>query len=253
MTHHPCCGRQGERGFTLVELAIVMIIIGLLIGGILKGQELIANARVTSQVSQVKGIDAAMTTFRDQYASLPGDIANPNTRLPNCTVAICSTVGDGNSFVQNATANDPGQAPANSEGGRAFIHLAAAGVLGGVNPGLTAYGAGANPSAQIGNGVLTFGYSNGTFAGLASGGATDAGHYLVTNSNDTTAAAGSILQPKVAANIDRKLDDGNPNTGSVRAIGGVGAANCASLATAAGVYNENLGTAVCALAVRIQQ
>ena len=75
--------RQREAGFTLVELAVVMIIIGLLIGGILKGQELIANAQITGTASSVKGIDAATTTFRDTYAAMPGDLTNASTRLPN--------------------------------------------------------------------------------------------------------------------------------------------------------------------------
>ena len=88
--------RQEEAGFTLVELAIVMIIIGLLIGGILKGQELIANAQITGTASCVKGIDAATTTFRDTYAAMPGDMTNAGTRLPNCAVAPCTNTGDGN-------------------------------------------------------------------------------------------------------------------------------------------------------------
>ena len=256
MTQQLCQSRQAERGFTLVELAIVMIIIGLLIGGILKGQELIANARVTSQVAQVKGIDAAITTFRDQYNALPGDINNPQARLPGCTAAICNTTGNGDSLIQNATANDPGVASADSEGGRAFIHLAAAGVLGGVNPGLAAYGAGANPPAQLGTGVLVLGYSNGTTAsGKTATGNIGAGHYLVSKLNDTATAGASLLMlPKVTANIDRKLDDGNPNTGSVIAAGAAAAAtDCASAGTAAGVYNENLTTAVCGMFIRIQQ
>jgi prepilin-type N-terminal cleavage/methylation domain-containing protein len=95
---------RSTAGFTLVELAIVMIIIGLLIAGILKGQQLITNAKVTSQVAQVKGIDAAVSTFKDMYAALPGDIIAPLTRLPNCTaglpaVAPCGTPGGGDGLV----------------------------------------------------------------------------------------------------------------------------------------------------------
>ena len=63
---------RAQAGFTLVELAIVMIIIGLLIAGVLKGQALINNARVTSTVAQTKAIEAATTTFKDTYAALAG-------------------------------------------------------------------------------------------------------------------------------------------------------------------------------------
>ena len=80
---------RGQAGFTLVELAIVMIIIGLLIGGILKGQELIANAQVTATVSQVKGIDAALSTFKI-CMTLYLEICYTNYRLPNCTAAPCT-------------------------------------------------------------------------------------------------------------------------------------------------------------------
>ncbi len=82
MTQSTLQSRQSERGFTLVELAIVMIIIGLLIGGILKGQELINNARVSSTAAQAKAIESGISTFRDKYAGLPGDLANPLVRLP---------------------------------------------------------------------------------------------------------------------------------------------------------------------------
>lgn len=74
-----------QRGFTLVELAIVMTIIGLLIGGILKGQEMIQNARVTATIAQVKAIEAATTTFRDAYNGMPGDLVRAGTRVPGCT------------------------------------------------------------------------------------------------------------------------------------------------------------------------
>ncbi|HMD55271.1 MAG TPA: prepilin-type N-terminal cleavage/methylation domain-containing protein, partial [Phycisphaerae bacterium] len=89
---------RAQAGFTLVELAIVMIIIGLLIAGVLKGQALIANAQVTSTVAQVKAIEAATTTFKDTYNALPGDLGPagvPALRLPNCAAAPCSTAGNG--------------------------------------------------------------------------------------------------------------------------------------------------------------
>ena len=95
--------QTSQAGFTLVELAIVMIIIGLLIAGVLKGQELIGNARVTSTVAQIKAIDAATSTFKDTYAALPGDMTTPPlaflTALHLCS---CVTLG----MVMDKLAND---------------------------------------------------------------------------------------------------------------------------------------------------
>lgn len=75
---------KNQNGFTLVELAIVMTIIGLLIGGILKGQELMQNARVTATVAQVKSYESATFTFIDKYSALPGDLVTASERLPGC-------------------------------------------------------------------------------------------------------------------------------------------------------------------------
>ena len=59
--------QTNQQGFTLVELAIVLVIVGLLIGGILKGQELIGNAQLSSQVTQMRGVQTAFNGFRDQF------------------------------------------------------------------------------------------------------------------------------------------------------------------------------------------
>src|SRR5262245_240096 len=96
-------GINAQAGFTLVELAIVMIIIGLLIGGVLKGQQLITNAQVTSTVAQIKAIDAATTSFRDQYAATPGDMVTPTARIPNCATGACAVVGNGDGRVGAAS------------------------------------------------------------------------------------------------------------------------------------------------------
>ena len=65
--------RRAQSGFTLVEIAIVLVIIGLLLGGVLKGQELIENGRVKSAAADMNGITAAYNSYLDRYRKLPGD------------------------------------------------------------------------------------------------------------------------------------------------------------------------------------
>lgn len=93
------------RGFTLVELAIVMVIVGLLIGGILKGSQLIQEAKVKKTMTMVKGIQAAAEIFKSKYNALPGDMLNAQNRLPGCN-GICNN-GDGNFIIgiQDVTTN----------------------------------------------------------------------------------------------------------------------------------------------------
>jgi prepilin-type N-terminal cleavage/methylation domain-containing protein len=67
------------RGFTLVELAIVLVIIGIILGAILKGQELINNAKVKRLQNDLKGLEAAIWTFYDRTGRLPGDCNNDGT------------------------------------------------------------------------------------------------------------------------------------------------------------------------------
>jgi prepilin-type N-terminal cleavage/methylation domain-containing protein len=255
--------RQSEGGFTLVELAIVMIIIGLLIGGILKGQELITNARVSSAVAQVKATESGISGFRDKYSSLPGDL-NPN-RLPNCAVvgSLCitapavGTAGDG--VISNTgPASDPGLAVGGTtESGLAFIHLGAAGLVGGINPATTAIGAGqSNPTTPLG-GAWTIGTSTGTATGVVFPTGLTAGIYMMTSPSLAAAIPvtnAQIMTPSNARTMDTKLDDGNPNSGGVRAIGlaAAGATACTSTNTAAGVYNEALGGTLCGVIAKVQ-
>ena len=67
--------RSRQAGFTLVEIAIVLVIIGLLLGGVLKGQELIENSKTKSIVNDMKAVQAAYNGYIDRYKSLPGDEA----------------------------------------------------------------------------------------------------------------------------------------------------------------------------------
>src|ERR1043165_1985480 len=83
-----------QRGFTLIEMSIVLVIIGLIVGGILKGQELIESARQKNVISQIDMIKSGVTTFTDRFKGYPGDYsrasANINSDLKN---------GDDNGFV----------------------------------------------------------------------------------------------------------------------------------------------------------
>lgn len=64
---------RNQKGFTLVEIAIVLVIIGLLIGGVLKGQSMIQNAKVKRVVKSADEVRAAFYTFYDKYGVYPGD------------------------------------------------------------------------------------------------------------------------------------------------------------------------------------
>jgi prepilin-type N-terminal cleavage/methylation domain-containing protein len=237
---------KNEDGFTLVELAIVMIIIGLLIGGILKGQALIENARVSASVSQLKGTDGAVSTFRDAYNAFPGDMLTPAVRVPNCA-GDCAVVGDGNGRLNNL----PSAAPvAGVEGGTFWAQLAAADILGGVisDSGGNIILGSSHPEFELAGGVRV-GFSLTGALGTATGGvAGRAGHYLAVG--DITGAVGAVpvLTPGQAFRLDTKIDDGAPNTGSVLAAG---AGTCAAALTTS-TYLTASDQALCDLYMRIQ-
>lgn len=88
--------KQRISGFTLVELAIVMTIIGLLIGGILKGQQMIRNAQVTATIKEINSVLAATEGFRDKFAQLPGDMVTAPQRVTGCEPGNANFCENGN-------------------------------------------------------------------------------------------------------------------------------------------------------------
>jgi prepilin-type N-terminal cleavage/methylation domain-containing protein len=85
------------HGFTLVEVAIVLVIIGLIMGGVFKGQSLIDNARVRSMNTQLTGIQTAWLSFRERYRAIPGDFARSDTQIDSA-----ATPGNGDGRVNEA-------------------------------------------------------------------------------------------------------------------------------------------------------
>ena len=167
----------------MVELAIVIIIIGLLIGGILKGQELVANARIAATITQIKAIAASMSTFQDKYGALPGDMPNATARLPNCPVTNdCGQwPGNGDGQIKSALLDPFAGAPA-TETLAFFPQLAAADLITGVNPGLGLTWGGDFPAASMAGGfnVGYFGVQGkAPFTALIPANIVHWGHYLV--------------------------------------------------------------------------
>ena len=136
--------RHCQAGFSLIELAVVLIIMGLLIGGILKGRDLIESARLKRVISQLNELRMATSTFLDKYESLPGDFNKASTQISQ-TLAN----GNGNGRIEGA-----GLAPG-SEALAFWSHLVGAGLLG--SPGLESdlnkgvFGKGA-PESSLGGG-----------------------------------------------------------------------------------------------------
>ncbi len=239
-----------NRGFTLVELAVVIVIIGVLILGVLKGQEMIGNARVTSTVAQIKTVDSAVSQFKDMFdKQIPGDIETPATTLPNCTALPCSDGGDGNGRLSNPPAGNP----IGTEAEQFFVHLAAAGLISGIDASRADEWGGRFLATPIPGGGIAAGDSEDGDSGdfgpeLVSATDMPSGMYLNVYGGRPSAGT-EYMQASQAKNIDTKLDDGAPETGFTRAKSGSNG-NCVDGTTH--LYNEDVKGPLCGLFINIQ-
>lgn len=209
-----------ESGFSLVELAIVLTIIGLLIAGVLKGKELIDNAKLDTVVMDLRNYHNAVENFRNAYKALPGDMYRPQDRLPDCTTAPCNGGGNGDSAIGSPGYSTTDHAYAATSEQRAFwVQLARAKMLDTINPNYSG-----TPNVP------------GTdYPKTPMGGAYRAYHADADGCHSTSLCAGNVIRPSArlavsaaadllftagqAAKIDRKMDDGNPRAGDVIGLG----------------------------------
>ncbi|MCW8965296.1 MAG: prepilin-type N-terminal cleavage/methylation domain-containing protein, partial [Candidatus Pacearchaeota archaeon] len=207
---------KNQRGFTLIEIAIVLVIIGLLLGGVLKGQELMDNARVKRVINDFNGLSAAIYGYQDRYKKLPGD---DNTTEARWSTTV-GTQSDGNGNGQITGAWNGG---GNIEPRRMWLHLRAAGLVSGTATGQPS-GAGGAQATNAYGGLVGVDEANLGLTGIV--------------------LCQSSVPGKVAALIDIELDDGISNTGQVvAALGAIN--NNANPDAGSNIYTEaNSGTAM---------
>jgi prepilin-type N-terminal cleavage/methylation domain-containing protein len=211
---------KGQGGFTLVEIAIVLVIIGLLLGGILKGQEMITQAKIKNVIADISGVSAAMYGYQDRYRALPGDDKNSS----RWGLAPPGTAGNG--VIEGAYIGAAGV-----ESMLFWDHLRRAGFISG--------GSGAeNPFNAI-NGKIGVQTSDGT----APGGPTFIAGVLSDGAATPTVFTSLLLcsanlPDKIAISVDAQMDDGDGKKGNVRAMK-QSSPNPAAVATAASSYVED--------------
>lgn len=176
-----------QSGFTLVEIAIVLVIIGLLLGGVLKGQELITQAKIKNVANDFNGMSAAVYGYQDRYKRFPGDDNDADARWTN----PAAVGGDGNGQVGAAAIKGvlDCSSEASTENCEFWQHLRLAGFIGGDAASKLSPQNAAGGVLQVQNGALGL-------SGL-----------VVCSTN---------LLGKIANAIDAQFDDGKPGTGQVR-------------------------------------
>jgi prepilin-type N-terminal cleavage/methylation domain-containing protein len=204
--------RSQQSGFTLVEIAIVLVIIGLLLGGILKGQELINSAKVKNLANDFRVIPTYIYAYQDKFKSLPGDDAQVTAHINGATLATTPAASQGNGVINgnwNSTTNT-------DESFLFWQHVRLANLAAGPTDVADATYI---PTNAVGG---KLGISSST-----------AGQIQIAGMTGTYQVCSAGILGKFAKQLDIQMDDGNTATGSLRVVADGAALGTAAVATAA--------------------
>jgi len=251
--------KKHEEGFTLIELSIVLVIIGLIVGGILTGQDLIKAAQIRAEVSQLENYNTAVNTFHGKYNGIPGDLLSGSSFFSSVTDQSAGTLGEGNGdgLVQSiSAAGTPCTTNYDCLAGENVVfwyELNAAGLI----PDSTNKGFDYTAALSVSPSVIPTGKIPGNNI-MVNAGSTGYNYWVlakVTGSGMTPTYGGGLTTIQ-AFQLDTKVDDGLPATGTVVSLAATpspgvpadvsataasGCTNAASTTiTSANVYNTAL-------------
>lgn len=259
--------RKTGSGFTLVELAIVLVIIGLLVGGVLAGQELINQAKIRSVIRQVSEMDVAANTFRAKYGKIPGDFNRAsmygiNHPKDSGTANLALTVnsgnnGNGDGLLQDSTGKIGYESGALPDGEmlNIFVMLSNTELIKGTFT-QTDGCSGGTCNTTIGTGIPVTALNDGMM--VLTEMATNRFVYALGVLNNLTIldpdSMGNTMTTEMAFALDSKLDDGNPMTGAVRPYHRypttTPSQNSGNCINGSQQYNLVLTTQLCSVSVR---
>lgn len=261
-----------RKGFSLVELSIVLVILGLLVGGILAGQSLIHAAELRAHMRFNQEFAVAWTTFRDKYFAYPGDMTNatsfwgdynsvcPDAAITNGSPGTCNGNGDGKIAWSTPSAEAPHVGPqltlaglgnyTLSGGGTSYGHYIASNNIS-QSEMWTHVGANSTSAADLYTGAAPLG-------SLMQGNALQTARYNSLSAGGTNSPRSPVFNPEDTWNLDSKMDDGVPVSGAFQAANGMTYGQVASIydncLTASGstyVYSLNNTSPACRHLVRL--